>query len=947
MSVVPPLACGPPATGCGKGTDPAAAGDPIERVPAETASEGSRTADPVRILGVRHHGPGSARAVVRALDAHDPDIVLIEGPPEADALVTWVGRGLVPPVAVLAYDQTNPRRAAYWPYAEFSPEWQALKWAHEHQREVRFCDLPAAVVLAESTGRGHDPDRPQLPGADDDPAASPDRAFLPGGAEAPEESSAEPVRAGAPSADPAHSASPGRADPAAVSERVPAESSADPAEAGAPSGHPARLASPGRAQLPAAMSSGLPEESFSGPGQVGAPSAPRGTSDLPLAGPGQPAVPAADPGPPALPSDGAGSHPSVPDAADPAPTDPHPYPTTREGGGVTADTLRGDPLAVLARAAGYADPERWWDDMIEQRTTGDPFEAVGEAMTELRAAGVGELTESARLTEARREATMRQALRRAIKDADRVAVVCGAWHVPALSGKLPPASRDAALLRKLPKAKVTSAWVPWTHSRLAFASGYGAGIDSPGWYDHLFTSPDAVVERWMTAVAGVLRSHDLPVSSAHAIEATRLADTLAILRGRPTPGLDEVQEAALAVMCEGSTTSLRWVTSDLVVGEKLGAVPAEAPMVPLEADLRRLARSARLPIAADAKQLVLDLRKETDRAKSVLLHRLGVLGIAWGARVDISGTGTFKEGWSIAWRPEFAVEIVLASRFGTTVLAAAEAAVLDDPGDLPDVTARVERALTADLPASLPGLLRLLDERAAHDADVSDLLAALPALVRARRYGTVRGTDTGALAVVAEALLARACAGIPAAASGASPEAAALLRSHLDAVHLVIPLMGDEARDVWLTALGRLSTQGDCPGLLAGRATRILFDADELDAGEAGARLGRALSHGPSLAERAGFAEGFLAGSALLIVHDDHLVPIIDAWISRLTEEDFLEVVPVLRRAFGAYTRAERRQISQRVTRGDTTPSTQEDDLDWDRLAPVLATVELLLRGRS
>ena len=40
-------------------------------------------------------------------------------------------------------------------------------------------------------------------------------------------------------------------------------------------------------------------------------------------------------------------------------------------------------------------------------------------------------------------------------------------------------------------------WVPWTYGRLSYASGYGAGIRSPGWYDHLFSSPGQPIERWL------------------------------------------------------------------------------------------------------------------------------------------------------------------------------------------------------------------------------------------------------------------------------------------------------------------------------------------------------------------------------------------------------------------------------------------------------------------
>lgn len=78
--------------------------------------------DPVvRVLGIRHHGPGSARAVLATLTQWQPDRVLIEGPPEADALVGFAADpDLVPPVALLAYRQDDPAASAFWPLAVFS-----------------------------------------------------------------------------------------------------------------------------------------------------------------------------------------------------------------------------------------------------------------------------------------------------------------------------------------------------------------------------------------------------------------------------------------------------------------------------------------------------------------------------------------------------------------------------------------------------------------------------------------------------------------------------------------------------------------------------------------------------------------------------------------------------------------------------------------------------------
>ncbi|MDP9417259.1 MAG: DUF5682 family protein, partial [Actinomycetota bacterium] len=100
------------------------------------------TAADVRVFGIRHHGPGSARSLRAALDAFEPDVVLLEGPADADPLVPLVAdEAMAPPVALLAYVADDPRTAAFWPFAVFSPEWQALTWATARAVPAYFCDL--------------------------------------------------------------------------------------------------------------------------------------------------------------------------------------------------------------------------------------------------------------------------------------------------------------------------------------------------------------------------------------------------------------------------------------------------------------------------------------------------------------------------------------------------------------------------------------------------------------------------------------------------------------------------------------------------------------------------------------------------------------------------------------------------------------------------------------
>ncbi len=498
-----------------------------------------------------------------------------------------------------------------------------------------------------------------------------------------------------------------------------------------------------------------------------------------------------------------------------------------------------------------------------------PFAALAEAMAALREAyGDGD-----RPRDAVREAYMRIQLRTARKEfGDAVAVVCGAWHVPALAARTTLAA-DRALLKGLPKVKAELTWVPWTHRRLARHSGYGAGIDAPGWYGHLFDAPDRPIERWMTKVAGLLRAEDRSVSTAHVIEAVRLAETLAALRGKPLAGLGETTDAVRAVMCEGSDVPLALVQDRLIVGESLGEVPDSAPAVPLQRDLTRTQRTLRLKPEAAERELGLDLRKDTDAARSRLLHRLRLLDVRWGEPVEgRSGTGTFRESWRLSWQPELSVRVAEAGMWGTTVLTAATAKAesLARGRRRSPKHHRPRRALSPglSLPDALPSVMRALADRAALDADVGHLADALPALARALRYGDVRSTDTAALAEVAAGLAERICVGLPPACTGLDADGAEALRRQVEAVHGAIglldsgPARAEGLRDRWDAVLHKLAARDTVAGVIRGRAARLLLDEGRLAEDEAARLMGLALSPGTPPADAAAWIEGFAARRA-------------------------------------------------------------------------------------
>lgn len=588
-----------------------------------------------------------------------------------------------------------------------------------------------------------------------------------------------------------------------------------------------------------------------------------------------------------------------------------------------------DPLDWLARAAGYGDGETWWNLMIEERGEGEGlFEAITEAMTALREQAPLR-RRSNQAQEDIREAHMRTCLREARKQGHaRIAVVCGAWHVPALAQPT-AAAADARLLKGLPKLKTQSTWVPWTYRHLSVRSGYGAGVAAPGWYDFLWRNAGDAKARavgWYARVARLLREHELDCSSAHLIEAARLADALAALRDRPAPGLDEINEATRSVICNGDDTPMRLIAEALLVGEVMGTVPASVPTVPLQRDLEAQQKRLRLKAEALSRPLDLDLRRDTDLQRSHLLHRLLLLGIGWGslAQVGRSARGSFHEVWSLAWSPEFQIDLIIASRYGSTVESAAAARTLEQARaaqGLSELAALVDRVLLANLPTAVPAVASELEARAATSSDPLALLAALPALANVYRYGNVRRTDTGQVAHLFDGMLMRACIGLPLALSDLDGEPVERAREVLlDADRALGLRQGEEQTTAWRRALSLVARSESSAPLLRGVCLRLLLDASAMPLEEVQTQLLRNLSPGAEPLQAAQWLDGFLNRNATVLLHEDTLWALIDSWLSHLGDEHFLRILPLVRRTFSAFESADRRDLAERAKRPPATP---------------------------
>ncbi|KOT39169.1 von Willebrand factor A [Streptomyces caelestis] len=98
------------------------------------------------LVGVRHHAPSLAAALPALLDDAEPQVLLVELPAEMQQWLPWLGHEETrAPVALAAAPgEGGDGGPAFYPFADFSPELAAVRWAARHGVPVVACDLPLA-----------------------------------------------------------------------------------------------------------------------------------------------------------------------------------------------------------------------------------------------------------------------------------------------------------------------------------------------------------------------------------------------------------------------------------------------------------------------------------------------------------------------------------------------------------------------------------------------------------------------------------------------------------------------------------------------------------------------------------------------------------------------------------------------------------------------------------
>ncbi len=110
-------------------------------------------AAPVVFFPVRHHSPACARLARGLIERLQPAGVLIEGPADFNPYLDELALPHQLPIAIYSYVRLadGQRRGAFYPFCDYSPEWQAMAAARACGAAIRLIDLPWAEMATAET----------------------------------------------------------------------------------------------------------------------------------------------------------------------------------------------------------------------------------------------------------------------------------------------------------------------------------------------------------------------------------------------------------------------------------------------------------------------------------------------------------------------------------------------------------------------------------------------------------------------------------------------------------------------------------------------------------------------------------------------------------------------------------------------------------------------------
>ncbi|NOT37446.1 MAG: hypothetical protein HOP11_08720 [Saprospiraceae bacterium] len=563
-----------------------------------------------------------------------------------------------------------------------------------------------------------------------------------------------------------------------------------------------------------------------------------------------------------------------------------------------------DPLKYLANQCGYKDAELWWTTYFESWTEGnDLFQVIQDLMHELRQHSKG-IDDDETLY---REDFMRAEIEKIINQKPyKIAVVCGAWHAPVLQpgNSLPRLERNYKELTSVP---IQQSLIPWTNARLKLSSYYTAGILSPSWSECIFSNPQSAVSRWMSIAASIMRKRGIIISTSELIDCERLATELATIRNLPLPGIDELLESCITVLGRSEDERISIIRNEILTGERVGTIALHAEELSLVKEFKSALKELKLNNywSSDYKEkLHLDLRQHRHLLVSRFLHKSILLGLKWchKAEVEIQALGTFHEDWNFYWNPDVEIELAHIAIQGIgieEVIILLIEKELKNENNLGALASLLEHALKANLSSPWIRILDRLKIRSFENTEIIELCTLLNPLVSCISYGSLYEMDKNQLIAIIDFILPKIIVDFGNQSSFINEEKASRLIDSFSLVEKYFLHSKDTLyHELWISETEKNSTLENVHPMVRGFLWNKLLEIHVKNETDFRSELEYQFVSQSKAEKTAQWIEGFLFQSTSFYLLNENVLKTMSQWLHHLSESEFKQVLPLLRRSF-------------------------------------------------
>ena len=174
----------------------------------------------------------------------------------------------------------------------------------------------------------------------------------------------------------------------------------------------------------------------------------------------------------------------------------------------------------------------------------------------------------------------------------------------------------------------------------------------------------------------------------------------------------------------------------------------------------------------------------------------------------------------------------------------------------------------------------------------------------------------------------------------------------MEAYDEALRLFGDDGlTSSWRNELGKVVDDDQVTSSIAGLSLRRLHDVRAWEPERVAAEFARHTgSRQPK--ESGAFLEGFLRGGSEVLLQDEPLLQLLDTWLCELSETDFTDSLPLLRRSMSSFDAVARRRVLEKVQRGRQKSTlaapelTNESNPAFEAALPLLCKILGLGRAR-